>query len=111
MTIPMFWDIMPCSLLKVNRHFGRTSHLHLQGRRICQARNQHKAGSKQSLAYSSTLKVEATWYSEISVDFQRTTRRYIPEDKTLHEKDGTASSNTAVPWLFVYMFLWYGACH
>jgi hypothetical protein len=32
----------------------------------------------------STLKVEAIWSSETSVDFQRTTRRYIPEDITLH---------------------------
>jgi hypothetical protein len=35
-------------------------------------------------AYSSTLKMEAVYYSETSVDFQRTTRRYIPEDGTLH---------------------------
>jgi hypothetical protein len=37
------------------------------------------------LAYSSTLKVEVIRSSETSVDFQRITRRYIPEDKrTLH---------------------------
>jgi hypothetical protein len=36
------------------------------------------------LAYSSTLKIEATCSSEASVDFQRTTRRYIPEYKSLH---------------------------
>jgi hypothetical protein len=35
------------------------------------------------LAYSSNLKMEATCSSETSVDFQRTARRYIPEDKTL----------------------------
>jgi hypothetical protein len=35
------------------------------------------------LAYSSTMKMEATCSSETSVDFQRTTRHYIPEDKTL----------------------------
>jgi hypothetical protein len=35
-------------------------------------------------AYSSTLKMEAMCSSETSVDFQRTTRRYIPEDSTLH---------------------------
>jgi hypothetical protein len=35
------------------------------------------------LAYSSTLKIQATCYSETSVDFQRTTRRYIPNDRTL----------------------------
>jgi hypothetical protein len=36
------------------------------------------------LAYSSTLKMEAICSSETSVDFQRTTWRYIPEDRTLH---------------------------
>jgi hypothetical protein len=35
-------------------------------------------------AYSSTLKMEAICSSETSVDFQRTTQRYIPEDGTLH---------------------------
>jgi hypothetical protein len=28
--------------------------------------------------------MEATYSSETSVDFQRNTRRYIPEDRTLH---------------------------
>jgi hypothetical protein len=36
------------------------------------------------LAYPSNLKMEATCSSQTSVDFQRTTRRYIPEDRTLH---------------------------
>jgi hypothetical protein len=36
------------------------------------------------LAYSSTLKMEATCSCETSVDFQRTTLRYIPEDRTLY---------------------------
>jgi hypothetical protein len=35
-------------------------------------------------AYFSTLRMESICYSETSVDFQRTTRRYIPEDSTLH---------------------------
>jgi hypothetical protein len=35
------------------------------------------------LAYTSTLKMEAICSSETSVDFQRATRRYIPEDRTL----------------------------
>jgi hypothetical protein len=30
----IFWDITPCSLLKVNRCFRETCFLHLQGRRI-----------------------------------------------------------------------------
>jgi hypothetical protein len=39
---------------------------------------------KACSAYSSTLKLEAICSSETSVDFQRTTRRYIPKDRTLH---------------------------
>jgi hypothetical protein len=35
------------------------------------------------LVYSSILKVEPTCSSEMSFDFQRTTWRYIPEDKNL----------------------------
>jgi hypothetical protein len=27
----MFWDITPCSAMSVNRRFGRTYRLHLQG--------------------------------------------------------------------------------
>jgi hypothetical protein len=29
----IFWDIKPCSPLSVNRKFGGTYHLHLQGRK------------------------------------------------------------------------------
>jgi hypothetical protein len=43
---PIFWDITPCSPLRVNRRFGEPCHLNLQGR-TSQAKNQHEAGSKQ----------------------------------------------------------------
>jgi hypothetical protein len=75
----IFCDIAPCSRLKVSHSFGGTCRFHLQIRRISQARNQREAGIKQSLAYSSILKMEATYSSETSVGFQRTTRCYIPE--------------------------------
>jgi hypothetical protein len=39
---------MPCSLVEANQHSGESYCLHLQGRRVCQARNQHESGSKQS---------------------------------------------------------------
>jgi hypothetical protein len=85
----IFWNIMPCSPLKVNRRFGGPCSVHLQGRRISQGRNQHEAGSKQSVpeevsfkAYSLILMMEVTCSSETSVDFQLTTRRYIPEDSS-----------------------------
>jgi hypothetical protein len=48
MKISIFWDITPCSPLKVNRRFGGTYRLHLQGPRISQARNQREAGGEQS---------------------------------------------------------------
>jgi hypothetical protein len=35
-------------------------------------------------AYFSTIKTEATYSSETSFDLQRTTRRYIPVDRILH---------------------------
>jgi hypothetical protein len=49
-----------------------------------------KVGGKQSLlsnlsgsAYYSTLKNESIYLSETSVEFQRTARRYVPEDSTI----------------------------
>jgi hypothetical protein len=36
------------------------------------------------LAHSSTLTMEATCSSETLVDFQRTTWRYIPENRTIY---------------------------
>jgi hypothetical protein len=37
----IFWDITPCSSLSVNRRFGGTYRLHLQGQKIRRARNMH----------------------------------------------------------------------
>jgi hypothetical protein len=39
------------------------------------------------LAYSWTLKIEATCSSETSVEFQQTTRRYIPFQRTDRKQD------------------------
>jgi hypothetical protein len=82
----IFWNITPCGPLKVNQRFEGTRRLHLQSRRINRPRNQCEISSKQRscLAYSSTLKMEATCSSETMVDFHRTTRRYIPEYWLLH---------------------------
>jgi hypothetical protein len=44
----IFWDVTPCSRLKVNRSFGETYRLHLQGWRVNQEINQHEAGRKTS---------------------------------------------------------------
>jgi hypothetical protein len=37
-----------------------------------------------SLSYHRTLKIEAIYSSETSIDFQQTTWRHIQEDRTLH---------------------------
>jgi hypothetical protein len=66
MTSTIFWDITPCSPLKVNRRFEGTYRLHLHGRK-------KKASKKPA-------------WKQVAVDFQRTTRRYIPEDSTPHNR-------------------------
>jgi hypothetical protein len=79
----IFWNITECSPLKVNRRFGGTYCLLLQGRRISRARNKPESRCQAELCCCfSILKMEATCSSETSVDFQQTTRRYIPEDTT-----------------------------
>jgi hypothetical protein len=85
MKISIFWDITPSSPLKINRSFGRTCRLHHQDRWINRARTSSAFTLDSCLAYSSTLKTEETCPSETSVDFQRTTRQYIPEDRTVHD--------------------------
>jgi hypothetical protein len=81
----IFWCVTECSPLKVNRHFGEISRLHLQSLTVSQERKENEAGNKVScLAYSPTLKMEVICYSETSVDFERTTRSNITEDIALH---------------------------
>jgi hypothetical protein len=71
-----FWNITPCSPLKVNRRFEGISRLHaaLLATYFMPA---------SCLAHYSILKTEATCYSETSVDFRRTIRSYIPENRAL----------------------------
>jgi hypothetical protein len=47
----VFWDITPCSLLKVNWCFWGTYRLHLQGQSISQARNQNQGASRTWLIF------------------------------------------------------------
>jgi hypothetical protein len=60
MTFIFFWDVSPCSLVKVDRRFR---------------------GAYCSII---TLMMEAVRTSETSVNFNVTTRHYIPEDSTLY---------------------------
>jgi hypothetical protein len=85
LTAVLFWDKMPCSSPFENQPKFR--------------RNKHCLPSAFTLvscsAYSSTLKMDATCSFETSVDFQRTTWRYIPEYRTLYRRVVTLPILTA----------------
>lgn len=85
----IFWDITPCNKLKVNRRFGRAYYLLIQLRRTSQVRNQNNAVSKQSCS------------PETSVYFRWITRRYIPEDRTVHD-NSWQTSNTRYLTFFTF---------
>jgi hypothetical protein len=76
-----FWDITPCSPLKVNRRFGRTYSLHLQCRRISQARYQRESSSDCHLISS--------WYLARLIRLWRW-RRYVPRNIGWLSTDYTA---------------------
>jgi hypothetical protein len=108
-----FCRITPCSHLKIKQHLEGTCRFHLQRRRISQEWNQHEISLLVTcfilvscLDYSSTLKMEATCSPETSVNCQRTTRCYIPEDRTLynHSCDNPTSYMFLVSNLFCLFF-------
>jgi hypothetical protein len=65
--------------------------------------------------YSSTLKMEAIYSSDTSVEFQRTTSRFIPEGSTLHNHRCEnlkscilcveSSPNSTVQWLALVLHI------
>jgi hypothetical protein len=72
----IFWDIPPCSPLKVNRQFEATFRLYIQ---LCLL-----PASRWFLAWLILRPLRWRQHVPPKADFQRTTRCYIPEDKTLH---------------------------
>jgi hypothetical protein len=81
------WDIKQCSPVSVNRRFGGTYRLHLQGRKISESKRKACFLACNLLPrwflaefIFSILKMEAIYSSETSVDTQW---RHIPEDCTL----------------------------
>jgi hypothetical protein len=84
----LFWDVASCRYC-INRRFGGTHRLHLQGRRKIREGGtsvsrwlQTKSGSSLADFFYSTLKMEAIRSSETS-DYTISTRRHIPEDGSL----------------------------
>jgi hypothetical protein len=82
----VFWDITPCSPLKVKRCFVGIYRFLLQcpTSRTRYQRGLPAAFNLVSCSAYSTLKMEAICSSETSLDFQRITRRYIPDDSSTH---------------------------
>jgi hypothetical protein len=77
----LFWDIALCSQMKFNRRFGGICRLYFQGRSW--PRKQPASSRQEPEPYYSTLNTDEKCSSETTVDFRRTTRRYIPEDGTI----------------------------
>jgi hypothetical protein len=63
----IFWDTMPCMPLEVKADLY-TCFIQVS-----------------CMACSLTLKMEEICFSDMSVDFKRTTRRYFPEERTIHD--------------------------
>jgi hypothetical protein len=101
----VFWDIRLFSPLKVNRRFGGTYHLHLQGHSL------PPALTLVSWSAYSPLKMEAIYSSEMSVDFQRTTHHYIPEDGTFYNIKKFCVLQSWHLEQPVYIYVWFKLLH
>jgi hypothetical protein len=96
----VLWDISPCRPLKINRSFGGTFRLHLQCRRISQAKLATCLMLVCCLSYPSIQKMEAACSFETSLDIQRTTRHYIPEVRNLQRGKCLATFRRSMLSLF-----------
>jgi hypothetical protein len=98
----IFWDIKPCSLLKISSHFRRTCHLHLQDRIICQAIKQHDAGIKQQLC----LLHASRWFLAWLILQSWTWMRHVPPKHwfTFNRLHGDIGQKTELfksnPWIW-----------
>jgi hypothetical protein len=96
----IFWDITPCSPLKINRCFWGTYSLHLQGRRISRARNQHDSRAYACWNFWLYLKEEGrerAQFSHIGSPVGRNARR-VPIGCHIQLSDPIAKS-TGYPGL------------
>jgi hypothetical protein len=84
MNSSIFWDIMPCSLVKDNQHFGGTYHIHLQGWRVSQARNQHGVGKMQSIGGTYCLHLQGWRLSQTRKQHEAGCMQTVGETYHLH---------------------------
>jgi hypothetical protein len=82
----VFWVVTPCSS-QTARRSGVTYRLHLQGQRVSHARNQKQAASyvRPDLTCAACLAcLPLVLVSSEMLGCLRNTRRWKPEDRTLH---------------------------
>jgi hypothetical protein len=98
-----FWDVTPCSLLKVNWCFGRICCLHLQGRKISEAKNQQSLLPASCWFLARLILRPWRWRRHVppkrQFDFQQNTWCYIPEDRTLYLPDMALNVGMINEWL------------
>jgi hypothetical protein len=90
MTSSVFWDITPCSLVKVNQHFGAHGRS-LQGWSVSQEGHHHKASSKQGFNPEYVGDMFLTHVGWLSTDFA-----------ALHPEDGTLQQRNMFKTAWVY---------
>lgn len=90
----VIWDLMLCSLVNVNRHFGATHYIRLQDRLIKSSKQTSKQSDSCVLhaasyltfvypAHSSILDVKAVRSVTTSVNIYHTTQSHKPNDRLL----------------------------
>jgi hypothetical protein len=84
----VLWGVAPCRSDRLNRSFGGSYRIHLQGKKIQREQVAAElllpAHAGSSLADFSTLKMEAIRSSETSVQSITSTRRHTPKYGILH---------------------------
>jgi hypothetical protein len=73
--------------MKIKGRFERTYGFHFQGKIISRTRYQRES------RWQEQMKMKAIFSSETSINFQRTTRRYITEDSSLRNHSYTTVSD------------------
>jgi hypothetical protein len=81
----VFWDVAPCSSC-VNRRFGRTYRLHLQGRKI------RERGTRVCRWLQTERQSKATSYIRTGREGEWATWESIMRDKGKRRRDGRADS-------------------
>lgn len=103
-----FWDIMLCTLVKVNRHLGVTYCLNLQDQRLSHALLAACFVLVSCLAYFLILKMVTCSLKKKqkkNLNFTRLWRYYTPEETPLHLRNSALPETTATSRKFSHYYL------